>query len=79
MSEKKCAHPGCTSTIIFSRNFCNAHYLAFVRGCKQNGSWRPYDQTLHDQTVQSRTHWTYVGDEDALVRMVEQEENKNEK
>jgi hypothetical protein len=88
MSEpKKCAHPDCTSTTIFSRNFCNRHYLVFVRDCKLNGSWRPYDQRLHQKTVEGlkveRKTWLeaggWKGDEDALAQMIEEEKNKNEK
>ncbi len=83
MSEpKKCAHPDCTSGNVFCRNFCHRHYAAFVLGCKQNGSWRPYDQTLHQNIVDGlkvvRKTWLedggWPGDTEALIKMLEEQE-----
>ena len=71
----------CENPILFGRGFCATCYKNFVQDCKNNGSWRPYDQTLHQKVVDGlkveRKTWLeeggWVGSEDEL----EEQETKN--
>lgn len=72
----------CKNPTIFARGFCATCYKNFVQECKANGSWRPYDQTLHQNLAEGlkveRKTWLaeggWAGNEKALIKIAEDQE-----
>jgi hypothetical protein len=66
-----CPHPSCTKRGDFCRGMCSSHYLIFRRDCQANGSWGSGDPLPSPIVIK---HWEWMGSEDELAAMVEQQE-----
>jgi len=71
-----CLGPSCTKPGSFARGFCSHHYLEFRKACQENGSWGS-GAPLPSPIVIEKFEW--LGDEDALAAMCEENERLREK
>ena len=70
----RCVAPNCTLVGDFGRGFCSHHYAEFKKACVANGSWGRDPRIIEPERVK----WEYLGDEQVLIQMNEQQERNEE-
>jgi hypothetical protein len=66
-----CPGPDCTKPGSFCRGFCQHHYHEFRAACIENNSWHSGEPLARPIVIE---HFEWLGDEDSLAAMCEQQE-----